>query len=78
MPETCQDERDAEPDLWIAQRGQDAAKLIERFGADGVEWLDRFLADYVFEGEPLDQVMTTARHLGDLPVAPSRRSFSDD
>ena len=78
MSEPCQDERDGQSDGWREQRGEDAAKLIERFGADGVEWLDRFLADYVFDGEPLDQVMTTARDLGDLPVAASRRSFTDD
>jgi predicted component of type VI protein secretion system len=42
-----------------------------------VEWLDRFLADYVFEGEPLDQVLVEARHLGELPGRTERRSFND-
>jgi predicted component of type VI protein secretion system len=78
MPEARQDDCEAEPDRWSEQRGQDAAKLIERFGADGVDWLDRFLANYVFEGEPLDQVMASARQIGELPVRTERQSFNDD
>ena len=67
----------AEDSRWVDERAQDASALIERFGADAVDWLDRFLADYVFEGEPLDQVMMEARRLGELPSRPAR-SFEDE
>ncbi|CAN7447603.1 hypothetical protein LJR225_002983 [Phenylobacterium sp. LjRoot225] len=63
---------------WSVKRTQDAAALVERFGPDAVEWLDLFLADYVFAGEPLDQVMTEARRLGELPARPVRSWFNDD
>jgi len=53
-----------------ADRTQDAAALVEQFGADGVDWLDSFLADYVFLGEPLDSVLINARKLAGLPARP--------
>lgn len=42
-------------------------ELSDRLGRDGVEWLDSFLADYVFVGEPLDDVLVAARSLCGLP-----------
>jgi hypothetical protein len=48
----------------------DATALLQRFGPDGVEWLDRFLADYLFLGEPLDRVLVRARELARLPARP--------
>lgn len=67
----------AEDSRWVDERTQAPSALIERFGPDAVEWLDRFLADYVFEGEPLDHVLVEARRLVELPSRPAR-SFDDD
>jgi len=41
--------------------------LADRLGAEGVAWLDSFLADYVFPDEPLDQVLRKAREVSRLP-----------
>jgi hypothetical protein len=68
----------AQKGRWSAERAQDAAALVERLGADTVEWLDLFLADYVFAGEPLDQVLAEARRLGRLPARPARSAWDDD
>jgi hypothetical protein len=68
----------AEHRRWLDQCAQDAASLVGRFGADGIEWLDTFLADYVFLGEPLDRVLVKARELSGLPVRPHRRPAFDD
>jgi hypothetical protein len=55
----------------------DAAALVAQLGADGVDWLDRFLADYVFADEPLDRVLVKARELSQLPGRRERRVFDD-
>lgn len=55
-----------------------AAALVDRFGPDGVEWLDSFLADYVFGGEPLDRVLLRARELVRLPARPWPQEPDDD
>ena len=55
-----------------------AAALVARFGAEGVEWLDGFLADYVFRGEPLDRVLLRARELSRLPRRPWPEVTDDD
>jgi hypothetical protein len=55
----------------------DAAALVARLGADGVDWLDRFLADYVFADEPLDRVLVKARELSQLPGRSEPRVFDD-
>jgi hypothetical protein len=59
------------------EAASDAATLVSRFGRDGVEWLDRFLADYVFVGEPLDGVLQKARQLADLPPRMDGGAFDD-
>jgi hypothetical protein len=53
-----------------------AEALRKRLGPDGVAWLDDFLADYIFLGEPLDRVLVTARELCGLP--PRRLAAVDD
>jgi|GEM_PF-3342941 hypothetical protein len=78
MPRLSPRESAAGREPWAEQRSEAAAALIKRFGPDGVAWLDRFLADYVFEGEPLDQIVVAARELGKLPARRKRRSFHDD
>jgi hypothetical protein len=70
--------RDAERKRWVDEYAADAAALVERFGADGVDWLDGFLADYVFAGEPLDRVLVKARELSHLPARSKDVVFSDD
>jgi hypothetical protein len=70
--------RDAERKRWIDECAAAAAALAERFGAEGVEWLDGFLADYVFAGEPLDRVLLKARELSRLPARAREAVFSDD
>jgi hypothetical protein len=55
-----------------------AAALVARFGAADVEWLDDFLADYVFRGEPLDRVLLRARELSRLPHRPWPQEPDDD
>lgn len=56
----------------------DAAALVERFGAAGVGWLDHFLEDYVFIGEPLERVLAKARELSGLPPRPILAGTDDD
>jgi len=56
----------------------DAAALVDRFGAAGVEWLDRLLEDYVFIGEPLERVLVQARALSGLPPRPILAGTEDD
>lgn len=77
MPTPHEDERKADNTQWTTQSAKDAAALVERFGAEGVQWLDHFLADYLFEDEPLDQVMAKARQLSGLPSRAKSRSFRD-
>lgn len=45
MPRLSQETREAEVRPWADQRRQDAAALFQRFGADGVAWLDRAFAE---------------------------------
>jgi hypothetical protein len=52
---------------WRDECACDAAALADRLGAEGVAWLDSFLADYVFPDEPLDQVLLQAREISRLP-----------
>ena len=52
--------------------GRDAAALVKNLGVQGVDWLDGFLADYLFAGEPLDLVMVRARALAGLSHRPRR------
>jgi hypothetical protein len=54
---------EADHNRWSDQCAADASSLAERLGVEGVAWLDAFLADYVFAGEPLDRVMVKAREL---------------
>jgi hypothetical protein len=70
--------QEAERKRWMDECAADAAALVERFGADGVAWLDSFLADYVFSGEPLDRVLLKARELSRLPLRPANEAVSDD
>jgi len=65
-------ELDAKPEAsrlaaWRDECARDAAALADRLGAEGVAWLDSFLADYVFPDEPLDQVLRKAREVSRLP-----------
>jgi hypothetical protein len=78
MATTHPHEPEPRDDRWSAERTQDAAALVERLGAGGVAWLDLFLADYVFAGEPLDLVMAEARRLAKLPTRPATSSAFDD
>ncbi len=78
MGEMDRDAPEAERKRWIDECAGDAAALVERFGADGVAWLDSFLADYVFGGEPLDRVLLRARELSHLPARPAHQDISDD
>ncbi|CAN7412979.1 hypothetical protein LJR219_002619 [Phenylobacterium sp. LjRoot219] len=55
-----------------------AAALVERLGAEGVDWLDSFLADYVFRGEPLDRVLLRAREMSRLPPRSWPQEPDDD
>lgn len=50
-----------------SSRRDAAEELARKLGPEGVVWLDELLADYVFEGEPLDKVMVLARTYCDLP-----------
>jgi len=77
MPRLSEETHQAEARPWADQRRQDAAALFQRFGAECVAWLDRFLADYVFEGEPLDQVVSAARRLGKPPVVRKSKTLND-
>jgi hypothetical protein len=65
-----------EQDVWSEECARAADALRKRLGPDGVAWLDDFLADYTFLGEPLDRVLATARDLCDLP--PRSFAASDD
>jgi hypothetical protein len=67
MPKTPAQPETPQGQDWIDDFGRDAAALAGRLGPEGVEWLDRFLEDYVFDGEPLDRVMAMARELSRLP-----------
>jgi hypothetical protein len=78
MPATQSRERDALQKRRNGKRARDAAALTNRLGPDGVAWLDGFLADYVFEGEPLDRVLTEARRLAELPPRREPHGFGDD
>ncbi len=62
---------------WRDSCAADAAALAERLGAEGVDWLDQFLADYVFNGEPLDQVLVKARQVARLPARPRVAALDD-
>lgn len=75
MPASHRDERKADNTQWTNQSAEDAAALVARFGAEGVQWLDHFLADYLFAGEPLDEVMAKARRLSGLPSRAKSPSF---
>ena len=67
-----------EPGASRDERTRDAALLVRRLGPDGVDWLDQFLADYVFVGEPLDGVMVRARELSGLPPRTKEAGLDDD
>jgi hypothetical protein len=54
-------------DAWAEECARAADRLSQRLGPDGVAWLDDFLADYVFMGEPLDRILATAREMCRLP-----------
>jgi hypothetical protein len=54
-----------------------AAALVETLGAERLAWLDAFLDDYVFQGEPLDRVLVKARDLARLPRRPARSALDD-
>jgi hypothetical protein len=75
---TMTDRSDAEHIRRRDQLGVDAAALVERMGAAGVGWLDDFLADYLFAGEPLDQVLAKARELCGLPPRNATRFDTED
>ena len=62
--------RQVSRDRWVDESARDAAALARRLGAEGVEWLDAFLADYVLVGEPLDRVLVKARRLSHLAPRP--------
>lgn len=78
MPAPQSREPEAQPRRRSDKRSQDAAALAERLGPDGVAWLDQFLADYTFAGEPLDRVMTEARRFAQLPARREPQAFADD
>jgi len=69
---------ETEPDRRPDPYGADASGLVDRFGAEGVAWLDSFLADYLFVGEPLDQVLLKARELSRLAPRPHAAFDLDD
>lgn len=70
-------EFDREHQTWVEGYRADAAALVARLGRDGVEWLDAFLADYVFADEPLDHVLVKARQLSGLPSRCARAIVDD-
>lgn len=78
MATTASSAGETEPGRWSDQCGADAAALVERFGAEGVAWLDAFLADYLFVGEPLDRVLVKARELSRLTPRPVLAFELDD
>lgn len=78
MPITPSPSGETEPGRWADHCGADASALVERFGIEGVAWLDNFLADYLFVGEPLDRVLVKARELSRLGPRPRSASEWDD
>ena len=78
MPITPSTAGESEPGRWTDQCGADASALVERLGAEGVAWLDAFLADYIFVGEPLDRVLVKARELSRLAPRPHSVFDLDD
>ena len=70
MPTTPAAAGETEPGRCSDDCKLDAVALVERFGAEGVAWLDSFLADYIFSGEPLDRVLVKARELNRLAPRP--------
>ena len=78
MPITPSPSGETEPGHWTDQCGADASALVERFGIEGIAWLDNFLADYLFIGEPLDRVLVKARELSRLGPRPHGGFDQDD
>ena len=78
MPTAPSPGGETEPGRWTDQYGADASALVERLGAEGVAWLDGFLADYLFVGEPLDRVLVKARELSRLAPRPHSAFDLDD
>lgn len=78
MPITPSSSGDTERSHGADQRSADASALVERFGVEGVAWLDNFLADYLFVGEPLDGVLVKARELSRLGPRPHSDFDRDD
>jgi hypothetical protein len=78
MPTMPSSAGETEPGRWSDQCGADATALVEQFGAEGVAWLDSFLADYLFVGEPLDRVLIKARELSRLAPRPHNAFEPED
>lgn len=75
---TVHPEHDAGAKRRLDARSAHAAAIVQRLGPETIDWLDSFLADYVFDGEPLDRVMVKARELAGLPRRRPAGARDDD